>query len=107
MWPWVPRAAPPSTSFPQVSNYNLVVDNEACIKCGACVIQCPLYAITMTDDGPVVDAKCVRCGQCATVCPASARKLTVKENVPELPNDMLDDYNLKASYRFVHGIIHE
>lgn len=94
-------------SFPQVSNYNLVVDAEACIKCGACVARCPLYAITMTDDGPVVDAKCVRCGQCATVCPADARKLTVKENVPELPNDMLEDYNLKASYRFVNGIIHE
>lgn len=94
-------------SMPQVSHYNLVVDTEACIQCGACVDRCPLYAITMTDDGPVVDAKCVRCGQCATVCPAGARKLTVKEDVPELPNDMLEDYNLKASYRFTHGIIHE
>lgn len=94
-------------SMPQVSHYNLVVDTEACIQCGACVDRCPLYAITMTDDGPVVDAKCVRCGQCATVCPVGARKLTVKEDVPELPNDMLEDYNLKASYRFVNGIIHE
>ena len=94
-------------SMPQVSHYNLVVDGDACIKCGACAERCPLYAITMTDDGPVVDAKCVRCGQCATVCPAEARKLTVKDDNPELPEDMLQDYNLKASYRFLNGIVHE
>ena len=94
-------------SMPQVSHYNLVVDGDACIKCGACVERCPLFAITMTDDGPVVDAKCVRCGQCATVCPAEARKLTVKDDNPELPEDMLQDYNLKASYRFLNGIVHE
>lgn len=93
--------------MPQVSHYNLVVDGDACIKCGACAERCPLYAITMTDDGPVVDAKCVRCGQCATVCPAEARKLTVKDDNPELPEDMLQDYNLKASYRFLNGIVHE
>lgn len=91
--------------MPQVSHYNLVVDTETCIKCGTCVDRCPLYAITMTDDGPVVDAKCVRCGQCAIVCPTASRKLTVKEDVPELPNDMLEDYNLKASYRFVNGLV--
>lgn len=94
-------------SMPQVSHYNLEVDAEACIKCGACVDRCPLYAITMTDDGPVVDAKCVRCGQCATVCPVDARKLRVKDDIPDLPEDMLADYNLKASYRFLNGIIHD
>ena len=94
-------------SMPQVSHYNLVVDTETCIQCGSCVDRCPLYAITMTDEGPVVDAKCVRCGQCATVCPTSSRKLTVKDSFPELPQDMLEDYNLKASYRFTHGIVHE
>lgn len=94
-------------SMPQVSHYNLVVDTDACVSCGACVERCPLFAITMTDEGPVVDAKCVRCGQCATVCPVEARKLTVKDEFPELPEDMLQDYNLKAAYRFTNGIVHE
>ena len=95
-------------SFPQVSNYNLVVDNEACIKCGACVTQCPLYAITMTDDGPVVDAKCVRCGQCALVCPVEARKLVQKDKseILELPQNMLEDYILKGNYRMSHGYVY-
>jgi ferredoxin len=93
-------------SMPQVSHYNLVVDTDLCVKCGACAARCPLYAITMTDDGPQVDAKCVRCGQCATVCPVEARKLVAKENNPELPDDMLADYNLKAAYRFTHGLAH-
>lgn len=93
--------------MPQVSHYNLVVDTETCISCGACVERCPVYAVTMTDDGPVVDAKCIRCGQCATVCPTESRKLTVKEDNPELPEDMLQDYNLKASFRFTHAIVHE
>lgn len=92
--------------MPQVSHYNLVVDTDLCVKCGACAARCPLYAITMTDDGPQVDAKCVRCGQCATVCPVEARKLVAKENNPELPDDMLADYNLKAAYRFTHGLAH-
>lgn len=87
------------------SHYDLVVDTDACIKCGACVERCPLYAITMTDDGPEVAARCIRCGQCATVCPAEARKLTVKAENPELPDDMLADYNLKAAYRFTHDLI--
>ena len=94
-------------AFGNLSHYNLVVDTDACVKCGACAERCPMFAITMDDEqGPVVDGKCIKCGQCGTVCPVEARKLTVREDAAELPESMLDDYNLKSSYRLSHGMVH-
>ncbi len=91
----------------QCGHYNLVVDTDACIKCGACADRCPMFAITMDDEeGPVVDGKCIKCGQCGTVCPVEARKLTARDDCAELPESMLDDYNLKSSYRLSHGMVH-
>ncbi|NLN54205.1 MAG: hypothetical protein GX150_07855, partial [Firmicutes bacterium] len=48
-----------------------------------------------------------RCGQCATVCPSGARKLKQREGVDltKLPDALLDDYNLKAEYRFRNNMI--
>ena len=81
--------------------------SDDCISCGACAERCPMFAITMDDEqGPVVDGKCIKCGQCGTVCPVEARKLTVREDAAELPESMLDDYNLKSSYRLSHGMVH-
>ena len=68
-----------------------------------------MFAISMDDEGyPTVNGLCMRCGQCGMVCPAQARKLAVKapEDLPERPLAMLEDYNLKAGYRFEHGLIH-
>lgn len=92
-----------------VSHYNLVYDKEACTQCGACSERCPLFAVTMDEDGyPSTGLTCIRCGQCGTVCPAGARKLTAKdaESIPELPQTLLDDYNLKAEYRMRNGMIY-
>lgn len=94
--------------FGQVSHYNLVVDLDKCLKCGACANRCPLGAITMGEDGyPQVNEMCFRCGQCAYICPAEARKLTARpeeENL-ELPTDYISDANLKAAFRFEAGLI--
>ncbi|NTU90224.1 MAG: 4Fe-4S binding protein [Actinobacteria bacterium] len=90
-----------------LSHYTLQHDKEACIKCGTCQPRCPLFAISMGEEGyPVVASQCLRCGQCATVCPVGARKLVVKEDIYELPQTLLDDYNLKAEYRLSNGMIH-
>ena len=89
-----------------VSHYLLDYDKDKCLKCGACVDRCPLFAIYMGEDGyPEVKPTCVRCGQCGLVCPADARKLTAREDVPYLPSSLLDDYNLKASDRISHGVL--
>ena len=45
----------------------------ACIKCGVCVKACREGAITLTDDGIVLDAsKCNNCGRCVKSCPTEA-----------------------------------
>ena len=103
-----PAKTAASPAFQQVSHYDLVVDLDKCIQCGACVERCPLHAIEMGEDGyPVVNEMCFRCGQCGYVCPAEARKLTARPeelNCP-LPKTLLDDHNLKAAYRFEHGLL--
>lgn len=92
--------------FKHVSHYELRHDRETCIKCSSCEKQCPLFAITMDDEGfPTVNGTCVRCGQCGTVCPVGARTLHLREEILELPEDLLGDYNMKAMYRFAHDMI--
>ena len=98
-----------SQPFTQISHYNLEVDLDACIKCGTCATRCPLETIVMDEETgyPTVGPNCFRCGQCAYVCPQGARKLVARpaeENL-ELPRDFLADGNMKAAYRFEHGLI--
>lgn len=93
--------------FKYLSHYTLKHDEESCIKCGSCEKQCPLFAITMDEETgfPTVNGTCVRCGQCGTVCPVGARTLHLKEEVLELPETLLDDYNAKGMYRFANDMI--
>lgn len=93
--------------FKHLSHYELRHNEEECLKCGACEKQCPLFAITMDEETgyPTVNGTCVRCGQCGRVCPVGARTLHLRPEILELPEDLLDDYNLRATYRFEHGMI--
>jgi len=59
-------------------------DREACTGCGQCVDICPVDAIAMEGDYPVVDnAWCIGCGLCLKPCPTSAAFL--KRKTPDIP----------------------
>ncbi len=51
-----------------------VVNEDVCIKCGLCVLECPRQII-IKENGlfPIIPYdECIGCGSCASVCPAKA-----------------------------------
>jgi len=46
---------------------------ENCIGCGICINECPVDAITMTENNiALIDPEaCINCGMCASACPTS------------------------------------
>ena len=54
----------------------VVINEETCIGCGACIEVCPTEALEMVDEKAKVDAeKCVDCGACIDECPVEAISL--------------------------------
>lgn len=49
-----------------------VINQEDCIKCGACMNACPVGAIEDLDGKYEISEKCIGCGVCANVCPINA-----------------------------------
>ncbi len=58
-----------------------IIDNEKCIKCLICWIDCPEGTITRKDDDTVeVNYEyCKGCGICANECPTKAIKMQKEE----------------------------
>ena len=53
------------------------VDPELCTRCGTCIEQCPVSALSMGDDLPQVDADtCITCFCCQEIC--SEKAITLK-----------------------------
>jgi uncharacterized protein (DUF362 family)/NAD-dependent dihydropyrimidine dehydrogenase PreA subunit len=49
------------------------VDSELCTRCGTCVDQCPVSALSMNGEYPQVDADiCISCFCCQEMCPEKA-----------------------------------
>lgn len=49
--------------------------DETCVKCGACVPQCPVNAIPAESPDSTDKSLCITCLRCVMVCPACARSL--------------------------------
>ena len=48
-------------------------DPDLCTACGSCIDHCPVSALTMEDNHPVVEAKtCITCFCCQEICPEKA-----------------------------------
>ena len=54
----------------------LQVDPKQCVRCGACVADCPGRLLEMGETEPVLPASneshCIACGHCVAVCPVAA-----------------------------------
>jgi ferredoxin len=49
------------------------VDEERCIQCGECEIECPAGIITLEEFPTITDEEsCIRCQHCLAVCPTAA-----------------------------------
>lgn len=71
----------------------LIVVQDRCVGCGACVEACPNPPVVNADGRAVTDRRsCLRCGSCVDVCVAGARRLvgqpmTVEELLTEIERD--------------------
>lgn len=58
---------------------NFKIDEEKCIKCGLCVKDCVVSAITMEEYPKLDDKTCFECGHCLTICPTGALSILGKK----------------------------
>jgi len=71
--------SPYFSDFGIICSYNPGLDNDTCIRCGACVTYCTEGAISIDEDETVIDyQKCVKCGGCVKECPVDALALDRK-----------------------------
>ncbi len=57
------------------------IDQQKCEACGACLRNCPVGAVSKSEDKiyTIVQEKCIKCGACLTACP---EKFTAVIKVP-------------------------
>lgn len=62
-------------------------DVDECIGCGECAESCPVDAVTMEEDSPVIDVEwCIGCGVCVDRCPTGAARIVLRpDSTGELP----------------------
>jgi electron transport complex protein RnfB len=83
------------------SNYQAVVDAEACSECGTCHERCPMEALHAGDGATAVDLdRCIGCGACVSTCPTGAVKLRAKTQATVPPKDLKALYGRIMTERF-------
>ena len=87
----------------------VIVNQEKCVGCGACVPACPFDAIVMQEGKANINEKCTMCGACITVCPVEA---IFREEIER--NVAMDKTQYKGVWVFIEesagqvkGVAHE
>jgi UDP-glucose 4-epimerase len=76
-------------SMVRLKGLAVTVDRNKCVRCGTCVAECFMKAITLDETSAVHDeALCKGCGRCAAVCPHGAVTIDV-ENVDAAVADLM------------------
>lgn len=64
------------TTMPQASGLQFQADPDKCIRCGACVNDCPVNILVIGEAHPFVadgrESDCIKCQHCLCVCPTGA-----------------------------------
>jgi len=61
------------------------VNEEMCTACGVCVEECPVEAISISNEtAHIDDEKCIRCGHCHDVCSQEA----VRHDSERIPQEV-------------------
>ena len=56
------------------------IDEERCIQCGECALDCPARVITMDEYPKIVDeGRCFQCQHCLAICPTGAVSILGKD----------------------------
>lgn len=55
-----------------MANTAIIIDEDLCVGCGACVDDCFPGALRLVDGAPVWSGRCIECGHCVAVCPQDA-----------------------------------
>jgi H+/Na+-translocating ferredoxin:NAD+ oxidoreductase subunit B len=74
---------------------------DECIGCGACAEICPVDAVTMVDERPLVDMNwCIGCGVCAVSCPADVISINrrMESRAPESFADLHQQIRQEKSH---------
>ena len=66
------------------------IDADICVECEECLETCPVSAISRQEIMRVNRDKCLGCGLCVGNCPASAIALTLREDIEEPFEKVLD-----------------
>jgi len=78
----------------QLSEKEIVYNNERCIHCFSCLEACPIGAIHIRENNPVIDKrKCSLCGNCLETCYPEALKLYGRDmDIDQIMTEIRKDY---------------
>ncbi|MBD3228035.1 MAG: 4Fe-4S dicluster domain-containing protein [Candidatus Lokiarchaeota archaeon] len=78
-----------------LSPIDIIVSNDLCIACGLCHSVCPVDAILIDEEYPIIDKnKCIKCGLCNLHCPRTLFPINLlKAKVDESKIDFFESIN--------------